>query len=113
MSREQIKVQNVNKVFEIIINVEGNVDKKCAGMSVLRSIVQLDTGTEWDIVIGDIAIDFWKACIETVNSTEPSFTVFALQELLELERHLLCLSSFACFCILVVIESVVLLGVNS
>ena len=60
----------LKKDYEVLTSVtdDSHESEKCApGMSVLRDVVDLETGQRRDIEIRNLTPDYWQVCMDTAN----------------------------------------------
>ena len=81
-------------IKSIMENEEEEIPKS-DGMSVLRNVIDLETGKTRDVVLRSITIPFWKKCLEVVRMPESATALLPLERLVS-ARLQLYQSSFAC-----------------
>lgn len=65
--------------FTSIVGEDEKIPAKyCTGMSVLRNVIKLETRKRRDIVIRDITVPFWRACIAMVDKPKRRCRVCAI-----------------------------------
>jgi hypothetical protein len=77
LTLEQEETQNAVEFWKSIM-VDYEEIPNSNGMSVLRNVVELETGMRGNIVIRNSEESFWQACIKTLNTPSKRYRVCAV-----------------------------------